>query len=357
MAMNDQSAVVVGGDRVASGGEVEPDREFVAEIARAFATVFDLTSVGPDDDFFALGGDSLIATALVGEIERIWGVSLTLSVLIGAATPRLLAGLVADNRKSSFERILIPVRPEGRGPAIFSVHGVAGDDLFTHRLAELLDQDRPLWTFRARGITAGEVPLTSIPAMADLYLAAVRSVQRDGPYIFMGHCAAGTLIAWEMARKLVSAGVPVAGAILLEPPDSVKWAPAFHMPGYSVERERAHARKASETSLAWIEANSLAPLEERSKHLEIIMSAAVATHAPRALECPTLLICRAEMAKFTLNPRNGYHTLLRNGRFFIVEGSHRDLLKDRLQDSIPEIRAFLDRVAPLTEALESQGSP
>ncbi len=315
-----------------------------------FAAVFDVDSVDLDDDFFALGGDSLIAAALVGEIERHTGVSLSLSALINAATPRLLAARIADARRESFSRILIPVRPSGQGLAIFSVHGMGGDDLFTHRFAAALGGDRPVWTFRAKGLTAGEHPVTGIEAMASLYLEAMRSVQPDGPYLLMGHCAVGTFVAWEMARQLAAAGDTVAGLILMELPTNRKWAPFFHTSGLTLEAVRSHWLREAANASAWIEAHPEATPEQRREHIDTIMSAAAATYVPKPVQCPALLVSRVNRADTALNPRNGYHKLIAGARVFLVEGTHRDVLEDRLGDSIPEIRAFLDRVAPVASS-------
>lgn len=315
-----------------------------------FATVFQVDTVGPDDDFFALGGDSLSATELVSEIERLTGVSLSISILMSASTPRLLAEAITDQRRENIERILIPVRTEGRGPTLFSIHGMGGDDLFTHRLAEDLGQDRPIWTFRAKGVTAGEHPVTSIEAMADLYLAAIRTVQPEGPYLLMGHCGVGTFAAWEVAQNIIATGGRIAGLILMEPPEIRAWAPALHYSGLRLETEWALARRAAEQSSAWIEENPKAPPDLRRKHFDIIMSAATAVYVPRPIQCPTLLIARAPATKLTLNPRNGYQTLLSDARVFTPDGTHVDVMEDRRGESIQEVRAFLDRVAPLDNA-------
>lgn len=321
----------------------------VAQLAGIFATVFELEVVGPDDDFFALGGDSLIATELVSEIERLTGVGLSISVLTNATTPRLLAAALVDRRRKSIDRVLIPVRAAGHGPTLFSVHGM-GEDLLTHRLAEVLNQDRPMWTFRPKGVSAGERPVTSIPAMADRYIAAVRTVQPKGPYLIMGHCGAGTFAAWEMARKLAESGNEVAGLVLMEPPTSEDKVPFLHISGSRLETARSVALQVLHKTFAWLDSHPEAPLQARRAAFDILMKAIVASYTPQPISCPTLLICRRMRTHVTLNPRNGYQTMLANVRVVIAEGTHREVLGERLGDSVPEIRAFLDRVAPIGSA-------
>ncbi|HTI20312.1 MAG TPA: beta-ketoacyl synthase N-terminal-like domain-containing protein [Kutzneria sp.] len=73
----------------------QPTAELTAQI---FAKMLDLPEVGPDDDFFDLGGDSLVGTYLLGEIHDALGVDLELESLYDAPTPQALAELVDQGR-------------------------------------------------------------------------------------------------------------------------------------------------------------------------------------------------------------------------------------------------------------------
>jgi thioesterase domain-containing protein len=53
--------------------------------------------------------------------------------------------------------------------------------------------------------------------MADLYLAALREVQPDGPYL-LGGWSMGSLVAFELACRLARDGHAPAALILLDPP-------------------------------------------------------------------------------------------------------------------------------------------
>jgi thioesterase domain-containing protein len=58
---------------------------------------------------------------------------------------------------------------------------------------------------RARGVVRGEVPHTSIDAMATDYLRAIKERQPDGPYYLCGYSSGG-LVAFEIARRLSESG-------------------------------------------------------------------------------------------------------------------------------------------------------
>lgn len=71
-------------------GEVEtPDR-----LVELFGALLGLDDVGPDENFFELGGDSLIALQLTGALRREFGVRLTVRQLFTAPTPTRLATLI-----------------------------------------------------------------------------------------------------------------------------------------------------------------------------------------------------------------------------------------------------------------------
>jgi hypothetical protein len=54
------------------------------DLARIWADVLHLDKVGRDDDFFDIGGDSLLATKVVLEARRVWSIKVTVRVLVDA---------------------------------------------------------------------------------------------------------------------------------------------------------------------------------------------------------------------------------------------------------------------------------
>ncbi|NBM14273.1 phosphopantetheine-binding protein [Streptomyces sp. GC420] len=69
-------------------GDFETETE--RRLAMIWADVLKIDKVGRDQDFFGLGGDSLLATKVVLEARRVWNIDFTVRVLID--TP-VLAGL------------------------------------------------------------------------------------------------------------------------------------------------------------------------------------------------------------------------------------------------------------------------
>lgn len=64
------------------------------QLAMIWADVLKLDKVGRDQDFFSLGGDSLLATKVVLEARRTWNIKFTVRVLVDTPVLADLAGRI-----------------------------------------------------------------------------------------------------------------------------------------------------------------------------------------------------------------------------------------------------------------------
>ncbi len=183
-------------------------------LSEAFARVLQRPAVGPDDDFFDLGGDSIMAVALVLEIEETTGIRLPTTTLFDAPSVTALARLL-DERADTIPSSVVPLKPGAGTPALFIAPGVAGSAIELLPLAKLIEIDGPVYGLRAPGLDERETPLDSIEAMAAHYVPLIRAVQPHGPYYIAGYSVGG-LTAVEIARLLLQAGETVALVALLD---------------------------------------------------------------------------------------------------------------------------------------------
>ncbi|WP_266157235.1 non-ribosomal peptide synthetase [Dyella silvatica] len=195
------------------GGYVAPDGELAQAIARIWAEVLGVDRVGAHDNFFALGGSSLLLVALRSRLEAVLGRPVALKSLAEAASVSELAARLADDTAAS---CLIRLQAGPKSP-IYFIHGGGGSALTYRDLARAIDGERAMYGFNARGLDSDEPPHASIEAMASHYLALARSVHPGGPFLLVGASFGGT-VAYEMARQLTAAGDSVALCALLDSP-------------------------------------------------------------------------------------------------------------------------------------------
>jgi amino acid adenylation domain-containing protein len=188
---------------------VAPATALETNLAAIWAELLGLHRVGVQDDFFELGGNSLLAVRMMAGIHAQHGRVLPLAVLLDAGTIRKLAEVIARGREDIEWSPLVPIQPYGRRAPLFCVHPVGGNVLGYQEFVRHLDPDQPVYGLQAYGVVHGQDPHTSIPEMARRYIEVLREVQPHGPY-YLGGESFGGLVAYEMACQLRKAGEPVA---------------------------------------------------------------------------------------------------------------------------------------------------
>jgi len=181
-----------------------PIGETEAAIAEIWRRVLGQDGIGRDDDFFDRGGDSLTTLALMFGIEEALDVRLPVTMIYQAPTIARLAAAI-DSRAAADFSPLVLIR-EGEGIPLFIVHGVGGNVMELFAAGRQIRTPGPVYGIQARGLDGREAPNTSIAAMADDYLAAIRKAFPEGPYHLAGYSSGG-LTAFEIARRLGAAEV------------------------------------------------------------------------------------------------------------------------------------------------------
>ena len=209
---------------------VEPRNDIERTLAGFWSDLLGVAQVGVEDDFFALGGHSLIAVRLFAMVKKAYRTDFPISVLFEAPTVAACAALIEERigpvagdtaTVTQIRRFthLVPMHEREGGPKtpFFLVAGMFGNVLNLRHLAQLLGGDRPFWGLQARGLYGDAVPHATLAQAAADYIAEMRQVQAQGPYL-IGGFSGGGLTAWEMARQLEGAGQEVALLALLDTP-------------------------------------------------------------------------------------------------------------------------------------------
>ncbi|MEU8848983.1 alpha/beta fold hydrolase [Streptomyces sp. NPDC048564] len=201
------------------------------------------TDVLPTDDFFEIGGDSLLVVEVLLELRE-HGLDLKASAVFKYPTPAALAQFVTETttpapatvtqappalflsadelwktHRSTWQpdapRCLFPLVREGRGEPLYIVHW-GNDAGFVWSATSAWGSGRPVYGFEAPGFRGAVRPVTTINDMADRYLVELLEQQPKGPYHLAGHCH-GAVVAYEMARKLRARSQEVAVLGMVKP--------------------------------------------------------------------------------------------------------------------------------------------
>lgn len=191
------------------------DTPLELEIAEIWRRLLGRETVGRDDEFFELGGNSLLAAQMLIEVERVTGLSLPDNILFETATIGELAQAVVRRDRATNQSLLVELQPgSDRSPFFFVDGDLWGGGYYTRKIAQLLGTEYPFYNLRSHTLR-GE-PLPTIEQMAQDYRGLIARAQPHGPYRLGGHCN-GALIAWELARQLVDAGEEVELVTMIEP--------------------------------------------------------------------------------------------------------------------------------------------
>ncbi|MFJ8196434.1 amino acid adenylation domain-containing protein [Streptomyces sp. NPDC096152] len=184
-------------------------------LADAWAKALKYDDVSVEDDFFASGGNSLIAVALVNRVNREFGLRLPLQVVFEC--PRLadLAARIEDHGAAPSSR-LVPLHAEGTGRPVVCWPGLGGYPMNLRLLAREAGAGRPFLGVQAHGINSGETPYPTIREMAAADVAEILRLQPEGPYTLWGY-SFGARVAFEAAWQLERSGRRVDDLLLICP--------------------------------------------------------------------------------------------------------------------------------------------
>ncbi|MDB9514491.1 amino acid adenylation domain-containing protein, partial [Kamptonema animale CS-326] len=205
----------------------DPRNQTESTLAQIWASILNLDRISIVDNFFDLGGDSLLAVRLIDRINKQFQQDLPLSTLFLNPTVENLANRLNVGKNSLPNSPLVAINSQGSNPPFFCVHPIFGVVFPYYKLAAHLGKDRPFYALQPQGIEGESSPLTSIEDMAAFYIAAVREVQPQGPY-FLGGWSFGGLVAFEMAQQLQQSGDRVALLAILDtlapiPPNQISF--------------------------------------------------------------------------------------------------------------------------------------
>ncbi|MGB3443574.1 MAG: amino acid adenylation domain-containing protein [Actinophytocola sp.] len=195
----------------ASGGR-RPDTPLERRLAALFEEVLDVPGIGLDDDFFALGGHSLLVVRLVRRMRADLGAELPVQeVFRGPTVAALARRLMTGGAFPDDHPALLTLRSGGGGPPLFFLPPAAGLSWCYLRVLPYVDSDRPVYGLQTR--PGG--PARSVDELAAEFLVEIRRVQPRGPYDLAGWSFGGH-VAHAAAVRLRAEGERVRGLVVFD---------------------------------------------------------------------------------------------------------------------------------------------
>jgi len=202
---------------------IAPITSFEIKLVEIWQTFLGIEAIGIEDDFFDLGGDSLLAVQLAAYLRTELQVNLGTQALLSASTIAKLAILLTPTETSIPEstnelELLVKIKEgDPLRPALVMIHPVGGYVYFYRELAQLLSNEQAVYAIEAQGVDGKTEPLFQVEKMARQYIQQLQKHQPKGPYL-LGGSSFGGMIAYEMAQQLTEQGEEIALLALIDTP-------------------------------------------------------------------------------------------------------------------------------------------
>lgn len=180
----------------------EPD-EIEKQLMDLWSDLLGFEIFDTHDDFFELGGYSLLAIRMLGRIKEIFGKDLPPSIILEAPTIAKLANNLRDDTVNRAEQTIFTLQSEGEKPPIyyFQVHKYG---VITYRyIAEHLGTERPVY-----GVALPQdidYKPETIEELASIFVKSL--LAHHTPPFYLGGMSIAGLIAYETARQLQERGI------------------------------------------------------------------------------------------------------------------------------------------------------
>nr|WP_254227806.1 non-ribosomal peptide synthetase [Burkholderia gladioli] len=202
-----------GAAQLAAGRHEAPVGELETQLARIWAAALGLERVGRHDNFFAIGGHSLMAAQVAVRASEQTGVSLSVRSIFDTRTVHRLAALVeaaraapgefARRQSNDASAQYVVFHAEGQQRPLFLTHTLQGYSWYFEHLAAHIDASIPVYGLPP--LALGETQPRTLEAIAARFVAMMREIQPEGPYRVAGWSFGG-LIAYEIATQLLAQG-------------------------------------------------------------------------------------------------------------------------------------------------------
>jgi amino acid adenylation domain-containing protein len=200
----------------------DPPQDFTeVQLLHIWEEVLGVEAIGPTQDYFELGGNSLLALTLFARIRQTLQCELPLAMLVGGVTVRQMAAAIREQQRAATAaplKEIVPLQPHGSRPPLFCVHPAGRGASFYIHLVRHLGNHQPAFGV----IDVGENLARPITQIASEHVRAMQAVQPSGPYHLIGWSFGGA-VAYEIAVQLQRRHEDVAFLGVLDTMETAMW--------------------------------------------------------------------------------------------------------------------------------------
>ena len=164
-----------------------------------------IAGIGITDDFFDIGGDSLIGVIVFSEIEEILGMDLPVSTLLKAPTVQDLARIVDGEKEAKFENLVFQINRGGEISPLFFIPGKGGYPTRIRHLARKMNPEIPVYAFQNTFVKKIDKLENQVENVASRYLQEIRKIHPKGIFTLVGESLGGK-IAYEISQQVNKEG-------------------------------------------------------------------------------------------------------------------------------------------------------
>ncbi|QYN39145.1 non-ribosomal peptide synthase/polyketide synthase [Pseudonocardia sp. DSM 110487] len=189
-----------------SGSGSAPESDLERRLCAVFTEVLGVDGIGRDDDFFVLGGHSLLLVKLATALRRDLGVDVAVHELMATPTVSALARRIAGTaeRAGGLEPVLVLNEGAGR-PPLFAVHPASGLSWQFAALKRYLPAGVPLYGLQSPRLRDPDAAPVTLAETARRYADEVARLAPDGPIQLIGWSFGGA-VAHQVAAELAGRG-------------------------------------------------------------------------------------------------------------------------------------------------------
>lgn len=283
--------------------------------------------IGIEDNFFMLGGDSLMAIQISFAIEKLFHCYFSVKdlfiypIVVEQARYIEISQYMNVGIRNDLSEVLIwPIKKSGMLNPLFLIHPLFGLCWSYAALVPYFRNEQPLYGINDPywGTDKG---FTGMEAMAIFYVKALQILQPQGPYRLGGWSLGGN-IALEMAKVLANYGHSVEIVILID-----SFPEIAHVRKKLTKEEKAEESK---DFLAFSDLYKLGKKEKEAFKQEIDKLSAMLTSYRQCSYAGTVVLLKADRISAyekiaNMDQYNGWERYLKSISLYSVKGAHKDL--------------------------------